>query len=62
MTKLDPRQAKSHKRIYQRLLDELDIDIVKEIMSDPNGEEAMLLNQRVEQTLREEIDRQSILV
>ena len=59
--KLDPRYARLHKKIYQRLLDELDSEVISSIMGNPNGEEAVLFNQRVEQTLREEIDRLAVL-
>jgi hypothetical protein len=54
MTKLNPLVAAAHKRVYQKLLDELDTAVVKTIMSDPHSEEALLLNARVEAELQKE--------
>lgn len=54
MTKLNPWVAAAHKRVYQKLLDELDTTVVKMIMSDPYCEESLLLNARVEAELQKE--------
>lgn len=56
MSRLDPRLAAMHKEIYSRFLDELDSDIVKEIMNNPSGEEASLLNRRVEAEIRRKLE------
>ena len=61
MAKLEPWLAKIHKEIYSQLLDELDNDIVKEIMSNPNCEEALLLNARVESAIKERLSPTTVL-
>lgn len=52
MSQLDSRSARLHRLLYNQFLDELDKDIVKEIMNNPLGDEAQLLNQKVEAAIR----------
>ena len=52
--KLDSRLAALHKKTYERFLDELDTTVVKIIMGDPNSDEAVMLNARVETELLKE--------
>jgi len=58
MSKLDPRYAALHKEVYSQEIDTLDKDIVKEIMENPTGDEARLLNQRVETEIRRRLTLQ----
>jgi|PlaIllAssembly_1097288.scaffolds.fasta_scaffold02895_3 hypothetical protein len=56
MSKLDPRHARLHKEIYSHFLDELDNEVLSRVMSDPNCEEAVLLNHKVETEIRRRLE------
>lgn len=51
MAQLDPHKARLHRLLWNQFLDELDKDIVKQIMENPHGDEAQLLNRKVEAAL-----------
>ncbi len=58
MPKLDPTQAALHRKLWNKYLDELDIEIVKEIMGNPHGDAARLLNNKVEAAMRATLDNE----
>ena len=45
-----------HKVVYNEELQELDSDVIKTIFNDPKGEESELLNRRVSNRLKEEME------
>jgi hypothetical protein len=44
-----------HKVVYNEELQELDMEVIKTIFDDPEGEESELLNRRVSSRLEEEM-------
>ena len=62
MLKFDTTYARLHKLYYSKFMDELDTEIVVAIMGDPNCEEAVLLNQRVDAAVKAVLTQETILV
>lgn len=56
MTTFDMRYRTLHKQFYSKFLDELDIDVAKNIMAYPNGEEAQIFNLKVEAAIKKELE------
>ena len=45
-----------HKVVYTEELQKLDVEVIKSIFEDPSGEESELLNKRVDNLLKENMD------
>lgn len=45
-----------HKVVYNEELGNLDVEVIKTIFDDPQGEESELLNRRVKNRLKEEME------
>ena len=56
MTRIDPHRAAIHRSVYMQFLDELDKDIAQKIMEQPDCEESLLLNRRVDAEIRRRLD------
>lgn len=53
MPNSDQNYLRLHKKVYKQLLDELDNEVIAEVMADPDCDEAVALNVRVEARIKE---------
>lgn len=53
MLNSDQNYKRLHRKVYAELLDALDNSVIAEIMADPNCDEAVALNVRVEARIKE---------
>jgi len=57
----DNRYWNAHKKIFNKLFNELDKDIANRIYRNPNGIEARLLNRRVEKEVEQILEEEPVV-
>ena len=57
----DNRYWNAHKKIFNKLFNELDKDIANRIYRNPNGIEAHLLNKRIDKEIKETLQEEPVV-